>query len=77
MNLPIGSNLAVDIYIPKQPIPNLTEHAFANQSNFIAPGNVVAAQTLTNAVETDSMAIPKRSRGPGLPRKRGDSNIGR
>ena len=53
MNLPIGSNLAVSMDIPAQPIPNLTEHAFANQSNFIAPGNVVGAKTLTNAVEMD------------------------
>jgi lysophospholipase L1-like esterase len=53
MNLATGSNLAVSIYIPTQPIPNLTEHAFANQSNFIAPGNLVAAKTLTNAVDTD------------------------
>ena len=54
MNLPAGSNLAVSIHIPKQPIPNLTEHAYANQSNFIASGNVVEAKTLTNALETDS-----------------------
>jgi len=54
MNLPAGSNLVVSIYIPAQPIPYLTEHAFANQSNFIAPGNAIAAQALTNPVDTDT-----------------------
>jgi lysophospholipase L1-like esterase len=54
MNLPAGSNLVVSIYIPAQPIPYLTEHAFANQSNFIAPGNRLAAPALTNAIDTDT-----------------------
>jgi lysophospholipase L1-like esterase len=54
MDLPTASNLAVSIYIPRQPIPNLTEHAYANQSNFIAPGNVVEAKTLANPLETDA-----------------------
>jgi lysophospholipase L1-like esterase len=54
MSLPFGSNLAISLYIPKQPIPNVTEHSFGNQSNFIAPGNMVDAKNLSNTVETDS-----------------------
>ena len=53
MPLPAGSNLAVSIYIPKQSIPTLTEHGFANQHNYIATGDVVASKVLTNAADTD------------------------
>ena len=57
INLPAGSNLVVSIYIPAQPIPYLTEHAFANQSNFIAQGNAITAQALTSAVDTDTWPL--------------------
>ena len=56
-NLPAESNLVVSIYVPAQPIPFLTEHAFANQSNFIVPGDAIAAQALTNAVDTDTWPL--------------------
>jgi lysophospholipase L1-like esterase len=54
MPLVAGSDVAVSLFIPKQPIPLITQHSYANSSNFIVPGNVAAAATLTAPVETDS-----------------------
>ena len=40
------SNLAVSIFLPDQPINQLTLHSFADQTNYLAPGNVVSATSL-------------------------------
>jgi lysophospholipase L1-like esterase len=53
-DLPAGSNLSISLFLPKQAIPLLTMHAYANQPNFMAPGDQVASSTLTQAVESDS-----------------------
>jgi lysophospholipase L1-like esterase len=38
-----SSNLAVSLFIPDQPVNQLTLHPFADQTNYLAPGNVVSA----------------------------------
>ncbi len=38
-----SSNLAVSIFLPDQPVNQLTLHPFADQTNYLAPGNVVGA----------------------------------
>jgi lysophospholipase L1-like esterase len=53
-DLPAESNLAISLYLPKQPIPTLTMHAYADQPNFIAPGDQTTAATLTQPTESDS-----------------------
>ena len=43
-----ASNLAVSLFLPDQPISQLTLHPFADQTNYLVPGNVVTAATLEN-----------------------------
>jgi lysophospholipase L1-like esterase len=37
------SNLAVSLFLPDQPVNQLTFHPFADQTNYLVPGNVVSA----------------------------------
>jgi lysophospholipase L1-like esterase len=53
-DLTAESNLAISLYLPKQPIPTLTMHAYADQPNFGAPGDQTTAATLTQPTESDS-----------------------
>jgi lysophospholipase L1-like esterase len=53
-DLPAGANLAISLFIPRQPIPTLTMHAYANQPNFMAPGDQTSSSPLTQPVESDS-----------------------
>ena len=43
-----ASNLAVSLFLPDQPVSQLTLHPFADQTNYLVPGNVVTAATLEN-----------------------------
>ncbi len=43
-----ASNLAVSIFLPDQPVNQLTLHPFADQTNYLVPGNVISAATLDN-----------------------------
>lgn len=52
--LPAQANVTVSLFIPGQSVPVLTMHAYANQPNFMAPGNQSKASTLTQPVESDS-----------------------
>jgi lysophospholipase L1-like esterase len=38
-----ASNLAVSLFLPDQPVNQLTFHPFADQTNYLVPGNVVSA----------------------------------
>jgi lysophospholipase L1-like esterase len=40
------SNLAVSLFLPDQPVNQLTFHPFADQTNYLVPGNVVSAASL-------------------------------
>jgi lysophospholipase L1-like esterase len=53
-DLPAGSNLTISLFIPAQPIPTLTMHAYANQPNLMAPGDQASSPTLTQSAESDS-----------------------
>ena len=45
------SNLAVSIFLPDQPVNQLTLHTFADQTNYLVPGNVVGAPSLDTPQE--------------------------
>jgi lysophospholipase L1-like esterase len=48
------SDLAVSLFLPDQPVTQLTLHGFANQTNYLVAGNVVAAENLTSPKEFKS-----------------------
>jgi lysophospholipase L1-like esterase len=41
-----ASNLAVSLFLPDQPVNQLTFHPFADQTSYLVPGNVISAATL-------------------------------
>jgi lysophospholipase L1-like esterase len=41
-----ASNLAVSLFLPDQPVNQLTLHPFADQTNYLVPGNVISAASL-------------------------------
>jgi lysophospholipase L1-like esterase len=43
------SDLAVSLFIPDQPVNQLTIHPFADQTNYLVPGNAVSATSLDTA----------------------------
>jgi lysophospholipase L1-like esterase len=43
-----GANLAVSLFLPDQPVSQLTLHSFADQTNYLAPGNVITTASLDN-----------------------------
>ena len=51
LKLPALSDLAISIFIPAQPLSRVTQHTFADQTNFSSPGNVVGEKTLANVVK--------------------------
>ena len=46
LKVPPTSDLAVSIFIPAQPIQQVSAHGFADQTNYTAAGNVVSAKSL-------------------------------
>ena len=46
---PAMSDLAVSLFIPAQTLTMVTQHGFANTTNYIAPGNQVNATSLVDA----------------------------
>jgi lysophospholipase L1-like esterase len=47
LKLPALTDLAISIFVPAQPLTRITQHTFADQTNYIATGNVVGEKTLT------------------------------
>lgn len=43
------SDLAVSLFVPQQPIRQVSLHSFADQTNYVASGNVVSDKTLDSA----------------------------
>jgi len=41
-----ASNLAISIFLPDQPVNQLTFHPFADQTNYLVPGNAITAASL-------------------------------
>jgi lysophospholipase L1-like esterase len=54
LNLPAESNLTVSLFLPRQSLPALTTHGFADQPNFMAPGDQTEASNLSQPTEFDS-----------------------
>jgi lysophospholipase L1-like esterase len=48
LKLPAFANVAVSLYIPAQPIQQISQHSFADQTSYIADGNVVGLKSLTS-----------------------------
>ena len=59
MKLPAGADLAVSIFIPAQPMSVVTQHGFAGQTSYTAPGNVVGAKALEAPAEIKSWPFLK------------------
>jgi lysophospholipase L1-like esterase len=53
------SDVAVSLYVPEQPIRQLSAHGFADQTNYLATGNVAAAATLDSSKTIASWPILK------------------
>jgi lysophospholipase L1-like esterase len=51
LKLPPLSDVAVSIDVPAQPIQQVTQHSFANQTSYSAPGNLVGTKSLDSATE--------------------------
>ena len=52
--LPALADVVVSLFIPAQPMSQLTVHSYALQTNYMATGNVVDAKTLDTPVEVPS-----------------------
>jgi len=58
--IPPLSNIAISLFVPAQPLGQASVHSYALQTNYIAPGNAVDAETLTSAAEVRSWYFLKR-----------------
>ena len=59
VKLPPLSDLAVSIYLPTQPMHQVTLHSFADQTSYLAAGNVVGKETLEAPTEITSWPFLK------------------
>jgi lysophospholipase L1-like esterase len=51
LTLPGGADVAVSLFVPAQTISKLSQHGFADQTSYMATGNVVSKSTLDGAKE--------------------------
>jgi lysophospholipase L1-like esterase len=51
LTLPAFADVAVSLFIPAQPIQQISQHGFADQTSYSVPGNVIGAKTLDSAKE--------------------------
>jgi lysophospholipase L1-like esterase len=59
LKLPPFADVAVSLFIPTQPIQQISQHSFADQTNYTAEGNVVGAKTLESPREIYSWPFLK------------------
>jgi lysophospholipase L1-like esterase len=59
LKVPAFANLAVSLFLPAQTIRQLSTHSFADQTNYEAPGNVIADKTLASPKEIYSWPFLK------------------
>lgn len=59
LKLPPFSDVAVSIFLPAQTISQVTQHSFADQTNYSAPGNVANAKTLDSPKEISTWPFLK------------------
>jgi lysophospholipase L1-like esterase len=51
LKFPAFADLAVSLFLPTQPIQQISQHGFADQTSYTAPGNLVTAKTLESPKE--------------------------
>ena len=51
LKLPAFADVAVSLFVPAQPLRQVSHHEFADQTNYMAPGNVVNAKVLESPIE--------------------------
>lgn len=59
ISLPAGADLAVSFFLPEQKIPQLSQHGSADQTSYVADGNVVGAQAFDTPHEIRSWPFLK------------------
>ncbi|HEV2619413.1 MAG TPA: SGNH/GDSL hydrolase family protein [Acidobacteriaceae bacterium] len=59
VSVPAQADLAISFFLPAQTIHQITQHGGAQQTSYIAPGNVVGAKTLDNPSEINSWPFVK------------------
>jgi lysophospholipase L1-like esterase len=59
LKLPAFADLAISLFIPAQPIRQITQHVFADQTSYTAPGNAVGAKSLASPSEIYSWPFLK------------------
>jgi lysophospholipase L1-like esterase len=59
LKLPPFADVAVSLFLPAQPIQQISQHGFADQTNYVAEGNVVGAKTLESSKEIYSWPFLK------------------
>ena len=59
LKLPAFADLAVSLFVPAQPMQQVTHHSFADQTSYTAPGNVVNAKALDSPAEITSWPFLK------------------
>ena len=51
LKLPAFADVAVSLFVPAQPMQQVSHHSFADQTNYSAPGNLVGAKALESPTE--------------------------
>ena len=59
LKLPPLAEVAVSVFLPAQPMRQLTQHQYADQTNYLADGNVVGKKTLEGAQTFTSWSFLK------------------
>ena len=59
LKLPAFADLTVSLFVPAQPMQQVTHHSFADQTSYTAPGNVVSAKSLDASAEITSWPFLK------------------
>jgi lysophospholipase L1-like esterase len=59
LKLPPFADVAVSFFVPAQPMRQVTQHGFADQTSYTAPGNVASAKTLDSPKEIYSWPFLK------------------
>ncbi len=52
LTLPAGANLTISLFLPAQTLSHVTAHDDAEQTNYLAPGNLVGAKSLPAGAQT-------------------------
>lgn len=69
LSFPAMSDVAVSLFVPSQPMTFVSQHNFADATNYLAPGNQTASAMLTDAAKftsfryLKSVAVSSPSRG--------------